>query len=199
MIHKHYRWVIVAAGGLIGCIAVGAMFSLPVFLLPIARDTGWSVTGISTAMTIGFLSMAFASMIWGGLSDRWGPRPVVMAGSVLLATSLFAASLTTSLLAFQFVFGLVAGVAGAAVFAPMIACVAGWVDTHRSPAVRRAPHRRGVRADVVERFHSLAVGAGRRDRQRRGARIHLPLPRRLGGGRRAPGVFSGLGLVAGWT
>ena len=135
MIHKHYRWVIVAAGGLIGCIAVGAMFSLPVFLLPIARDTGWSVTGISTAMTIGFLSMAFASMIWGGLSDRWGPRPVVMAGSVLLATSLFAASLTTSLLAFQFVFGLVAGVAVAAVFAPMMACVTGWFDTHRSLAV----------------------------------------------------------------
>src|SRR5690606_29081629 len=130
-----YRWVIVAAGGLIGCIAVGAMFSLPVFLLPIARDTGWSVTGISTAMTIGFLSMAFASMLWGGLSVCWGPPPVVVAGSELLATSLFAASLTTSLLAFQFVFGLVAGVAVAAVFAPMMACVTGWFDTHRSLAV----------------------------------------------------------------
>ena len=75
MIHTHYRWVIVAAGGLLGCIAIGAMFSLPVFLLPISKDTGWSVTGVSTAMTIGFLAMAFASMFWGGLSDRWGPRP----------------------------------------------------------------------------------------------------------------------------
>ena len=27
-----YRWVIVAAGGLLGCVAIGAMFSLPVFL-----------------------------------------------------------------------------------------------------------------------------------------------------------------------
>ena len=63
-------------------IAIGAMFSLPVFLLPIAKETGWSVTGVSTAMTIGFLAMAFASMGWGGLSDRWGPRPVVLAGSV---------------------------------------------------------------------------------------------------------------------
>ncbi len=75
MIHTHYRWVIVAAGGLLGCIAIGAMFSLPVFLLPISKETGWSVTGISTAMTIGFLSMAFASMFWGSLSDRWGRGP----------------------------------------------------------------------------------------------------------------------------
>jgi hypothetical protein len=32
-----YRWVIVAAGGLLGCIAIGAMFSLPVFLQPIVQ------------------------------------------------------------------------------------------------------------------------------------------------------------------
>ena len=68
-----YRWVIVAAGGLLGCVAIGSMFSLPVLLQPIARDTGWSVTGVSSAMTIGFLAMAFGSMAWGGLSDRFGP------------------------------------------------------------------------------------------------------------------------------
>ena len=92
-----YRWVIVAAGGLLGCIAIGAMFSLPVFLRPMSQDTGWSITGISTAMTIGFLAMAAASMAWGGLSDRFGPRPVVLAGSAGLAASLALASRAGSL------------------------------------------------------------------------------------------------------
>lgn len=92
-----YRWVIVAAGGLIGCAAMGAMFSLPVFLRPMSQETGWSVTGISTAMTIGFLAMAGASMAWGALSDRIGTRPVVLAGSVLLAASLALASSVDSL------------------------------------------------------------------------------------------------------
>ena len=55
---SNYRWVIVAAGGLLGCVAIGGMFSLPVLLQPIARDTGWSVAGVSSAMTIGFLAMA---------------------------------------------------------------------------------------------------------------------------------------------
>jgi MFS family permease len=135
MTNSQYRWVIVAAGGLLGCVAIGGMFSLPVFLQPIARDTGWSVTGISSAMTIGFLAMAFTSMIWGTLSDRFGPLPVVLTGSVVLASSLGLASLATSLVVFQFVFGLMVGGAAAAIFAPMMATVTGWFDTHRSLAV----------------------------------------------------------------
>ncbi|MCO5121587.1 MAG: MFS transporter [Burkholderiaceae bacterium] len=130
-----YRWVIVAAGGLLGCVAIGAMFSLPVFLRPMAQDTGWSVTGISTAMTIGFLAMAVASMLWGSLSDRFGPGPVVLAGSVMLAASLALASRAESLGEFQLLFGLLVGAATAAVFAPMMAAVTGWFDTGRGLAV----------------------------------------------------------------
>ena len=135
MTNSSYRWVIVAAGGLLGCVAIGAMFSLPVFLLPISRDTGWSVTGVSSAMTIGFLSMAFASIAWGSLSDRLGARIIALIGSVVLAASLFLASKATSLLGFQLFFGLAVGGAVAAIFAPLMACVTGWFDTHRSLAV----------------------------------------------------------------
>jgi MFS family permease len=135
MQESRYRWVIVAAGGLLGCVAIGGMFSLPVFLQPIARDTGWSVTGVSGTMTIGFLAMAFTSMVWGTLSDRFGPLPVVLTGSIVIAASLALASLATSLLAFQFIFGLMVGSATAAIFAPMMATVTGWFDTHRSLAV----------------------------------------------------------------
>jgi MFS family permease len=135
MTNSHYRWVIVAAGGVLGCVAIGGMFSLPVFLQVIARDTGWSVTGVSSAMTIGFLAMAFTSMIWGTLSDRFGPLPVVLTGSIVLAASLALASLASSLLAFQILFGVMIGGAAAAIFAPMMACVTGWFDSHRSLAV----------------------------------------------------------------
>src|ERR1700691_4696925 len=115
MTNSSYRWVIVAAGGVLGCVAVGGMFSLPVFLRPITQDTGWSVTGVSSAMTIGFLAMALTSMVWGTLSDRFGPMPVVLTGSVVIAASLALASLATSLLAFQFLFGVMVGAATAAI------------------------------------------------------------------------------------
>jgi MFS family permease len=135
MNESRYRWVIVAAGGLLGCVAIGGMFSLPVLLQPIARDTGWSVTGISSAMTIGFLAMACGSLIWGTLSDRIGPRPVVLTGSIVIAASLALASRAASLLEFQLLFGLLTGAATAAIFAPMMACVTGWFETRRGLAV----------------------------------------------------------------
>jgi MFS family permease len=135
MTDSRYRWVIVAAGGLLGCVAIGSMFSLPVLLRPIAGDTGWSVTGVSSAMTVGFLAMAFASMAWGGLSDRFGPRAVVLTGAIALAASLALAALATSLVAFQLIFGVMVGGSAAAIFAPMMACVTGWFDAHRSLAV----------------------------------------------------------------
>jgi len=134
-VREHYRWVIVAAGGLLGCVAIGALFSLPVLLRPIAQDTGWSTTGISTAMTIAFVALAVGSIAWGTLSDRVGARFVVLAGSLLLTTGLVLASLARSLLAFQLCFGAVVGVSAAAIFAPLMACVTGWFDTRRSLAV----------------------------------------------------------------
>src|SRR6202045_1739370 len=132
---SYYRWVIVAAGGLLGCVAIGAMFSLPFFLRPISRDTGWSITGISSAMTFGFLAMALGSIVWGNLSDRFGPRPIVLIGSSGFAPALALAGRGTSLIEFQLIFGLVVGGATAAIFAPTMACVTGWFDTHRSLAV----------------------------------------------------------------
>jgi hypothetical protein len=44
--NSHYRWVIVAAGAFMGCVAIGSIFSLPVFLQPMSVATGWSRTAI---------------------------------------------------------------------------------------------------------------------------------------------------------
>jgi len=157
MDNSAYRWVIVAAGGLLGCVAIGAMFSLPVFLLPISQNTGWSVTGVSSAMTIGFLALAFASMAWGSLSDRWGPRLVVLIGSIVLSAALALASQATSLIEFQLVFGLAVGGATAAIFAPMMACVTGWFDTHRSLAVSLVSAGMGMAPMTVSPFAAWLV------------------------------------------
>ena len=152
-----YRWVMVAAGGLLGCVAIGAMFSLPVFLLPMSQDTGWSCTGISGAMTIGFLAIGLASMGWGTLSDRLGPRPVVLIGSVILVASLALASQATSLVQFQLCFGVLLGGASAAVFTPMMASVTGWFDTHRGLAVSLVSAGIGIAPMTVSPFAAWLV------------------------------------------
>src|SRR6186713_3518596 len=130
-----YRWVVVALGGLMGCVAIGAMFSLAVFLAPMSTETGWSRAGISFAMTINFLVMAFGSFGWGAASDRWGARVVTSCGAVLLGAALTLASRSSSLAGFQLTFGVLVGLSASAFFAPMIATVTGWFETQRNLAV----------------------------------------------------------------
>src|SRR5688500_4113671 len=120
-----YRWVIVALGALMGCVALGAMFSLAVFLAPMSAQSGWSRAGISLAMTINFLVMAFGSFGWGAASDRWGARVVTLCGAVLLGAALVLASRATTLLGFQLTYGILVGLSASAFFAPMIAPVTG--------------------------------------------------------------------------
>ena len=133
--NPRYGWVMVALGAFMTCIAIGAMFSLAVFLQPITESTGWSHTAVSAAMTIGFLAMGAAGFGWGALSDRIGPRFVVLSGAVLLGLGLFLASRAQSPLQFQLAFGLLVGIAIGSFFSPMIAAVMGWMTEHRGLAV----------------------------------------------------------------
>jgi MFS family permease len=127
------------------CIGIGAMFSLAVFLQPIATDTGWSRSGISMAATLDFLCMGAAAFLWGAMSDRFGTRIVVLLGSALLGAGLVAASRAATLLEFQLLFGVVVGVAAGSFYAPMMAAATAWLE-----------HRRNLAAALV----SAGMGIG---------------------------------------
>ena len=154
---RNYGWIIVAAGAVITCVAMGAMFALPVYLQPIAEDTGWSRAGISMAMTVGFIVMGVAGFGWGALSDRIGARPVVLIAAVLLGGGLVLASRTTDLLVFQFAYGGLVGAAGGAFFAPIISATLSWFDKNRSLAVSLVSVGGGVAPMVITPTASLLI------------------------------------------
>src|SRR5260370_28773750 len=131
----YYGWIVVAAGALMGCVAIGTVFSLAVFLAPMSEATGWSRTGVSSAMRIVFVTMGFASFGWGALTDRFGPRIVVLAGGLLLGLGLTLASRATSLLEFQLIYGIVVGGAAGAGLAPTLAPGTGRFQENRNRAV----------------------------------------------------------------
>ncbi|CAM5764229.1 MFS transporter [Labrys miyagiensis] len=153
-----YGWIIVAVGALMTCVGAGAMFSLAVFQRPMSIDTGWSHAGISSAMTLDFLFMGVAGFAWGAASDRFGARPVALAGSILLGVGLAAASRASSLLAFQLSYGIIVGIAGGAFFAPMIASVTTWFEKNRSLAVSLASAGIGVAPMTVSPFATWLIG-----------------------------------------
>lgn len=147
-----YRWTIVGVGALMTCVALGAMFSLAIFLDPISRATGWSRAGISAAMTLNFLVMGAGAFGWGALSDRFGTRVVVSIGAVLLGLALVLASRVHSLLLFQLTYGVLVGLAASTFFAPMIALTTAWFDTQRSLAVSLVSAGMGVAPMTISPF-----------------------------------------------
>ncbi|HEU0061206.1 MAG TPA: MFS transporter [Hyphomicrobiaceae bacterium] len=149
---QSYRWVIIGAGALMTCVAAGTMFSLAIFLQPMAAATGWSRAGISSAMTLNFVSMGIAGFVWGSLSDRIGPRLVVLCGAVLLGLALVLASQATSLRQFQLIYGILVGFSAGAFFAPLIAAATDWFETNRSLAVSLVSAGLGVAPMTVSPF-----------------------------------------------
>ncbi len=157
MREQRYGWVMVAIGALMTCVAIGAMFSLAVFLQPMTEATGWSRAGISGAMTLNFIAMGIAGFGWGALSDRFGTRRVVLAGSVLLGLGLALASRATTQTGFLLTYGLVVGVAAGSFFAPMIASVMSWFERHRSLAVSLVSVGIGVAPVTMSPFAAWLV------------------------------------------
>ena len=139
-----YGWVVVAAGALMTCVGFGTMLSLAVFLQPISEAMGWSRAGVSAAATLDFLCMGVAAFFWGTLSDRFGTRIVVLAGSLLLGLGLVTASQATSLWQFQLFFGVLIGVAAGSFYAPMMALASAWIEKNRSLAVALVSAGMGV-------------------------------------------------------
>lgn len=156
---RHYGWVIVAAGAVITCVAMGAMFALPVYLQPMADNTGWTRAGISGAMTVGFIVMGIAGFFWGTLTDRIGARPVVMFAALMLGAGLFIASRTTDLMMFQLAYGGLVGASGGAFFAPLMATTVGWFDKNRSLAVSLVSLGGGVAPMIITPLATVLIQA----------------------------------------
>jgi MFS family permease len=167
-----YGWVMVAIGALMGCVAVGAMMSLAVFLQPITQATGWSRAAVSSAATVSFLVMGAAGFGWGALSDRFGTRPVVLAGAVLLGLGLVLASRAASPLQFVLAYGLIVGLSAGSFFVPMMSAVTAWLPERRSLAVSLVSAGMGVAPMTISplaawllatydwRVAQLAIGFG---------------------------------------
>jgi MFS family permease len=130
-----YGWVIVGVGIVVTCFGFGAMFSLGVFLQPMAEAMGWSRTAISTAALLNFLCLGVGSLFWGALSDRLGTRTVVLLGGILLGLGTVLASRASTILEFQLFFGVIVGFAAGSLYAPLTATTTRWFTQHRSLAV----------------------------------------------------------------
>jgi MFS family permease len=130
-----YGWVVVGASALIVCIGMGALFSLGVFLKPMADAMGWSRGAISTVALLNWIAMGLGSFCWGALSDRVGTRTVAVAGGLLLGLGLVLSSQVQALWQLYVTFGFMVGFAVGAFYAPLTSTATKWFTARRGLAV----------------------------------------------------------------
>jgi len=86
-------WHVVAAGFLCLTVAAGiGWYVFPVYLTTIRAELGWSMTQLTFAITVWALAGAAFSPIVGAWIDKYGPRRVMMIGTIcqIVATVLIA-------------------------------------------------------------------------------------------------------------
>jgi MFS family permease len=131
-------WLVVAAAFCGVMVSFGSLlvFTFSIFLKPLSLEFGWSRQSISTAFGIAAMTVAAASPILGRLLDRYGTRPVVLAGMAIFGAAFGSlALLTPSLSHLYAVFFLLGLVGNGTTQMGYSRAVASWFSRNRGIAL----------------------------------------------------------------
>lgn len=134
--HAYYGWWVLAASVVSVALAAGLSFwSFGLYIDPLEREFGWSRWEISGGFSIALLMAGLASPLIGRAIDRYGPRRVILLGSVLTAGSFLLLATTTELWQWFLYQSLTAVFRNMMFFIPFQTLVSRWFDRRRGLAV----------------------------------------------------------------
>ncbi len=124
---RSYLAVALAAGAVFA-LGLGVRQAQPLFIGPINSATGIGYAAISLAFAVGQLMWGIAQPVTGAIADRWGPRPVMLVGALMMVAGTAATPLATSSAALILLIGVVCAVgAGAIGPALLISSSSRWI------------------------------------------------------------------------
>ena len=141
MPHHHeadsrYAWTRLAVTLALMTIGSGAMYVVAVVLPAVQAEFGVARADASLPYTLMMVGFGLGGIAMGKAADRFGVMPVVLLGSAGLGLGFVAAGLSSSLLGFALVHGVLLGALGsAATFAPLVADTSLWFVRRRGIAV----------------------------------------------------------------
>ena len=88
----HYGWVVAAVAFLTMLATSGAVGLPGALILPLAKEFGWDVSGISSALAVRLILFGLMGPFAAALIERYGVRSVVLTAVALIAWSCSGAS-----------------------------------------------------------------------------------------------------------
>lgn len=128
--------VLGSGAGMYFSIGIVLIYGFSVFVVPIAEDTGWDRSYIGAVVAPIALANGLMSPLVGALTDRYGPRLVLIISSVSMAIGLIAVGLTSqSLPVFVLAVVIASILGGAQTGVPYTHVIVGWFDARRGLAL----------------------------------------------------------------
>ena len=126
-------WVTTLMAAAILMITMGTRQSMGLYVGPLNTDTGLGIVSISLAMAIGQFVWGAIQPIAGACADKFGPRPVLLSGLLILVLGSALTPLVSSQLGLILTLGLLTAIgSGACSFSVLLGAVA-----QRMPATSR--------------------------------------------------------------
>jgi MFS family permease len=126
--------LLMCAAAAVLMVTMGMRQSLGLYIAPIIESTHVGYAAMSFALAVGQLMWGVAQPVFGGLADRYGSRPVLISGALLLAAGTALTPFATNEFGLLATLGvLTAAGAGAGSFSVLIGVVA-----QRVPAAKRS-------------------------------------------------------------
>lgn len=113
----------------------GVAYSFGAFFKPKAVEFGASRANTSIIFSLTAAIYSVLGLIGGRLTDRFGPRRVILAGAFALGAGLVATSAAPSLSIAYLTYGLGVGIGVASTYVPVLALVGGWFRQRRNAAM----------------------------------------------------------------
>lgn len=130
---QHKAWVVTLAAAAILMVTMGARQTLGLFVSPLNRSTGLSITAISLALAVAQLVWGAVQPVAGAVADRYGSGKVLIAGLTVLSIGMAVTPFTTSAVGLVGSLGFLSAIgAGAGSFSVLIA-----VAVQRLPSEKR--------------------------------------------------------------
>ncbi len=126
-----YGYVVVAAGQIASVLLVGPFVSFGVFFKPLSSEFAWVRATTSVAMSVATLVTGFSSIAAGRLTDKYGPRVVLIASGLFMGLGTLLMSQVSALWQLYLFYGVLVGVAMSGSEIPIVATVARWFVKRR--------------------------------------------------------------------
>ncbi len=131
----YYGWVIVWLSFVVVMASYGLLFCYAVFATSFADALSLDAAAVSAPFSVCVATYAILGLVAGRMTDRWGPRPVLLCGAALLAAGYIVLSQATALWHLFLGMSVLVGMGMSTPYIPTSATVIRWFVAKRGKAL----------------------------------------------------------------